>query len=153
MKSIELKTKEVAEAYNIISAAKYQKLSDDDKVRVWRISRKLCPVAEQYEKDVEDAKIKLLPTEDFPQRLQVALQYQSIKDAGGEDFPISQEEFNRTAADWNSYNGLLNKALKEIAEKTVAIEIEPVTEEAFGRLMASNDWSFAQAGALEFIIG
>ena len=153
MKSIELKTKEVAEAYNIISAAKYQKLSDDDKVRVWRVSRKLCPVAEQYKKEVEDAKIKLLPTEDFPQRLQVALQYQSIKDAGREDFPISQEEFNRTAAEWNSYNGLLNKALKEIAEKTVTIEIEPVTEEAFGRLMASNDWSFAQAGVLEFIIG
>ena len=117
MKSIELKTKEIAEAYNIISAAKYQKLSDDDKVRVWRVSRKLCPVAEQYEKEVEDAKKKLLPSEDFPQRLQVALQYQSIKDAGGKDFPISQEEFNRTAAEWNNYNGLLNKALKEIAEK------------------------------------
>ena len=152
MKSIELKTKEVSEAYNIISAAKYQKLSDDDKVKVWKISRKLSPIAEQYSKDVEDAKQRLLPSEDFPQKLQMALKYQSLRDSGEKDLPMTEEEFSKIAAEWNNYNAILDKALKDRAEEKVSIEIEPITEEAFGKLMASNDWSFEQVNKLEFIL-
>ena len=153
MERVELKTKEAAQAYEILSGAKYQKLSDDDKVKVWKISRKLSSIAEEYNKDVEDAKKRLLPSEDFPQRLQVALQYQSLRDAGEKDLPISEEEFNKTANEWNKYNSLLDKALKDKAEEKVSIEIDAITEEAFGKLMASNDWSFAQVNSLEFMIG
>ena len=153
MKRIELKTKEIEESHSLISTARYQKLSDDDKVKVWKISRKLSPIAEQYSKDVEDAKQRLLPSEDFPQKLQMALKYQSLRDSGEKDLPMTEEEFSKIAAEWNNYNAILDKALRDRAEEKVTIEIEPITEEAFGKLMASNDWSFAQAGKLEFIIG
>ena len=142
MKSIELRTKEVAEAYNLISTAKYQKLSDDDKVKVWKISRKLSPIAEQYNKDVEDAKQRLLPSEDFPQRLQMGLKYQSLRDSGEKDLPMTEEEFTKIAAEWNNYNAILDKALRDIAEEKQTIEINTITEDAFGGLMASNDWTF-----------
>lgn len=152
MKSIELKTNEIAAAYDIINAAKYQKLSDDDKVKVWKISRKLSPIAEQYNKDVEDAKQRLLPSEDFPQRLQMGLKYQSLRDSGEKDLPMTEEEFTKIAAEWNNYNAILDKALRDIAEEKQTIEINTITEDAFGGLMASNDWTFEQVGKLEFIL-
>lgn len=152
MERVELKTKEIAEAYNIISNAKYQKLSDDDKVKVWRISRKLSPIAEKFSNDVEDAKKKFLPSEDFPQRLQSALKYQELRDAGEKNLPMSEEEFNKIAAEWNNYNRVADKALRDIAEEIVTIEIDTITEDAFGKLMASNDWNFAQVSKLEFMI-
>ena len=152
MKSVELRTEDIAAAYGILSVARYQKLADDDKVRVWKISRHLCPIAEKYAKDDEDARKKLLPSEDFPLKLQTALQYQNIKEAGGDDLPMSEEEYKKTVEEWNSYNNLLNKAIKELADEKVSFEIDPITEDAFGKLMASNDWSFAQVGKLEFMI-
>ena len=142
MKSIELRTKEVSEAHSLISTARYQKLSDDDKVKVWKISRKLSPIAEQYSKDAEDAKQRLLPSEDFPQRLQMGLKYQSLRDSGEKDLPMTEEEFSKIAAEWNNYNAILDKALRDRAEEKQTIEINTITEDAFGRLMASNDWTF-----------
>ena len=152
MKSIELKTKEIEETYSLISTARYQKLSDDDKVKVWKISRKLSPIAEQYSKDVEDAKQRLLPSEDFPQKLQMALKYQSLRDSGEKDLPMTEEQVSKIVAEWNNYNAILDKALRDRAEEKVTIEIEPITEEAFGKLMASNDWNFEQVNKLEFIL-
>ena len=152
MKSIELRTKEVSEAHSLISTARYQKLSDDDKVKVWKISRKLSPIAEQYSKDAEDAKQRLLPSEDFPQRLQMGLKYQSLRDSGEKDLPMTEEEFTKIAAEWNNYNAILDKALRDRAEEKQTIEINTITEDAFGRLMASNDWTFEQVGKLEFIL-
>ena len=153
MKSIELKTKEIAAAYGIINAAKYQKLSDDDKVKVWKISRKLSPIAEQYEKDIEDARQKLTPSEDFSQKLQKAIHYQNLKEDDDKESLMSEEEYRKIVVEWNNYNSLLDKALKELAEKKIAIEVDAITEEAFGKLMSSNDWSFEQVGKLEFMIG
>ena len=152
MKSVELTVEDVTAAHVLLSEAKYQKLSDEDKIRVWKISRKLCPVVEKYKSDIDDAKAKLIPSEDYPARVQTALQYQNIKEAGGDDLPMSEEEYKKTVAEWNSYNSLLNKALKDIADEKVSFEIDPITEDAFGKLMASNDWSFAQVGKLEFMI-
>ena len=153
MKNVELRVEDITAAYVLLGEAKYQKLSDEDKVKVWKISRKLFPVAEKYKKDIEDAKQKFMPSEAFPEELQVAIQYQNLKEAGEENLPISGEEYKKTLAKWNSYNNIVNRALKELADQKVEIEIEPISEEAFGKLMASNDWSFAQAGKLEFIIG
>ena len=152
MKKVELKTKEVSLAYEILNVAKYQKLSDDDKVKVWKISRKLFPIAEKYGKDMEDAKQKIIPSEDYTHRVELAIQYQNVKDTGGKELPMTDEEYARTLADWNKCNNLIEKALKELAEQNVTIEIDAINEEAFGKLMASNDWNFAQVSALEFII-
>jgi hypothetical protein len=82
----------------------------------------------------------------------MALKYQSLRDAGEKDLPITEEEFTKIAHEWNNYNKILDKALKDAAEEKVTIEIEPISEEAFGKLMASNDWSFEQVNKLEFML-
>ena len=47
MKNVELRVEDITAAYVLLGEAKYQKLSDEDKVKVWKISRKLFPVAEK----------------------------------------------------------------------------------------------------------
>ena len=46
------------------------------------------------------------------------------------------------AGDYQRYNKMVNEALKEAASKDVEIDIEPLTEETFVKLMNSNDWTF-----------
>ena len=65
-----IKTSEILGVYNIISNAKYGKMSDDDKVKVWKIARKLKPVAVKFEDDSKDAAEKMKPAKDFDERLQ-----------------------------------------------------------------------------------
>ena len=47
---------------------------------------------------------------------------------------------------------LMEKALKEELDKEVDIDFEPLTEEAFSLLMASNSWKIKQVDLLDFII-
>ena len=74
-----MKTNEILEAYKVLQNAKYQKLSDDGKVKVWKITRLLKPVATQFKEDLQDAQQKLMPDGDFIQRLGKAMQYEQDK--------------------------------------------------------------------------
>lgn len=151
MKELKLKLKEVTEAYRLLKDAKYQKLSDDDKVRVWKISRTLKPLAVQLDEDASDARQKFMP-EGFSDRLTKAIQYEKLKANGSEELPLSDEEYQAILKEYNEYKGLMDKALKESMEKEMTFEADLLSEEAFGKLMASNDWTLSQVESLEFIV-
>lgn len=138
-----IKTSEISKVFAILNTAKYAKLDDGDKVKLWRIVRKLHPVATKYDDDQKDAAEKLLPSEDFNDRLQKAQEYESARKNGTEP-PISEKEYNDFIVELQKYNKLVSEALKELAEKEVTLEYEPLPEEAFGKLMASNEWTMEQ---------
>ena len=50
------------------------------------------------------------------------------------------------------YQKLLFDALKEFSEKDVELEFEPLDDDGFGKLMASNEWTMDQVLALTDII-
>jgi hypothetical protein len=56
----------VFNAYNILSTAKFDKLTDTIKVSVWKIARKLKPVAQEFGDTSRDCAEKMQLTEDFP---------------------------------------------------------------------------------------
>lgn len=147
-----MKTIEIVEAYKILGQAKYQKMSDDGKIKVWKITRQLRPIALQFEEEQNDAKEKLIPSEDFMQKLQKAQQYElSLKNK--DIIPnISKEEYEKFIQEFIKYNNVINDALKEISEKEVNLIFEKISEEEFGKLMASNDWSMDQVNKIEFIV-
>ena len=155
MKKVKLTTEKVLEAFNVVSTAKYGKLDDQDKVRVWKIARALKPTADKFADDRDDAAKKLLPTEDFEERRAKAQQYQAMlgdKQADMTQAPMTPAEFWKFIEASNSYNKLLADALGEFGKKEVEVEFEPLSEEAFGKLMASNDWTFDFALKLSEII-
>ncbi len=64
---------------------------------------------------------------------------------------ITDEEYQAIVKEVNEYNQLVNKAVQEYSEKDVELEFEALSEEDFGKLMASNDWTMAEVGKIEFL--
>ena len=71
-----VKTSEILSTFNVLSNAKYGKMEDSDKIKVWKICRKLKPIATKFDEDTKDAAEKMKPTEDFDERLSKAQQYE-----------------------------------------------------------------------------
>lgn len=142
-----IKTGDLLKVYNVLGNAKYSKMSDDDKIKVWKITRKLKPVATKFEEDSKDAAEKMKPTEDFTERLQKAQEYERMvrdKDSDLQKLPMGAAEYEQFIKEFKDYNEVVGKAIKEFSDKEVEVDFEPLSEDAFGKLMASNEWTMEQ---------
>lgn len=147
-----LKTEKLMEAFNILNAATYKKLDDADKVKLWKIARAMKPVAKQFEEDSKDAAEKLKP-ENLDTQLEKARDYEAKKQNGDDDLPMTDAEYQAFIREvWTPFNQLVAKAVREFADKEVEIDFEPLSEEAFGKLMASNDWTIQKADVIGNLI-
>ena len=61
-------------------------------------------------------------------------------------------EYQEFLKEFREYNKLVGDAVKEFADKEVELELEGISEEVFGKLMASNDWTMEQAVLLSDVI-
>jgi len=134
-------TEKVLRAYKILSTAKYSKLADGDKVKVWKIARKMEPFATKFDNDTKDAAEKLKPYEAFSDDLVKAQEYERVKGVGCD---MTAEEYQKFIVAFKSYNELVGKAIKEFADKEVELEFDELSEDAFGKLLCSNDWSYEE---------
>lgn len=151
-----IKTEKVLSLWRVLGAAKYTKLDDADKIKVWKISRVLKPIAEKFEDESKDAAEKLKPSENFDERLQQAQEFERVqKDAKADasSLKMGAAEYGEFIKELQKYNKLVSDAVKGFADKEVEVEFEPINEEAFGKLMNSNDWTFEQVVAVELIMG
>lgn len=150
-----IKTQDALNVYRIISTAKYAKLDDADKIKVWKIARALKPIAVQFEEDSKDAAEKLKPTEDFNERLKSAQEYEmAVKDQNfdASTLKMGASEYQTFLKEFQNYNKLVQDAVKEFADKENKINFEKLSEEAFGKLMASNEWTMEQTMTLGDIV-
>ena len=141
-----IKTEKVLSAFRVLNTAKYTKMTDEDKIKVWKIARALKPVADKFEDDSKDAAEKFKPTEDFAERLQKAQEFERKRNAGEDmtDAPMGAAEYGEFIKEFQKYNKTVADAVKEFADKEVEVEFDVLTEEAFGKLMASNEWEVSQ---------
>ena len=140
------KSENVAQVYNILNAAKYSKLNDDERIALWKITRAMKPVALKLKDDIQDAAQHMKPSDDFDQRLTIARQYEQAQRDGKEFDKLSKEDYDAFIREWKDYSKLVDTAVKEFADEEVEIDIEPITEETLSRLMASNDsWTMESA--------
>jgi hypothetical protein len=66
-----IKTSEILAAYNTLNSAKYGSMDDADKIKVWKITRVLKPIATKFDEDSKDAAEKMKPKDkDFDEKLQ-----------------------------------------------------------------------------------
>ena len=140
-----IKTETVLVVWNIINTASYKKLDDADKIKLWKIARVLKPIATQFESDSKDAAEKLKP-EGLDALLEKAKEYEAKKQKGDDELPMTEAEYNSFIREqWQPFNKLVQQAIGEFADKEVELDFDTLTEEAFGKLMASNDWSVDKA--------
>ena len=144
-----IKTEKVLKVYQILNTTKYGKLDDLDKVKVWKIARKLKPVATKFDEDSKDAAEKLKPYDGFEDDLQKAQEYERLK---GVNAKMDIDEYQKFIAAFKAYQELVGKAVKEYADVEVEVEFDTISEDAFSKLMASNEWTLDQAVEIgEFI--
>ena len=144
-----VKTSEILSTFNVLSNAKYGKMEDSDKIKVWKICRKLKPIATKFDEDTKDAAEKMKPTEDFDERLSKAQQYERAQQQGKPTFDIMRAaDYENFIKDFKEYQKLINDAVKEFADTEVEVEFDVLSEESFGKLLASNDWTMAQVTTL-----
>jgi hypothetical protein len=152
-----IKTSEVLTAYNILNTAKYGSMEDADKIKVWKITRALRPIATKFDEDSKDAAEKMKPKYEggFDETLQKAQEYErTIHDTkvDAKKLPMGAAEYDAFIKVFKEYNKLVGKAIEDFAKKEVKIEFEPLTDEAFAKLMTSNEWTMGQVVALSEII-
>lgn len=146
-----VKTEMLLAVFNVLNTAKYGKLDDADKIKVWKIARQMKPIATKFEEETKDAAEKMKPGEEFDEQLQKAQQYEvEIRkpDCDAEKLPMGAAEYQAFITEFKKYQKLVNDAVMEFADKEVEIDFEPVSEDVFGKLMASNDWTVDQATTL-----
>ncbi len=147
-----MKIFEIVEVYRLLGNAKYHKLEDPDKIKVWKISRLLKPTALKAEEAQQDATDKLVP-DSFREQVNKAQEYRRAKAAGEKELPMTDKEYLIYLADFRKYSTLVAKALEEFLQEDVKLEFEPLSEEAMGLLIACNDWPMSQVEKLEWMIG
>jgi len=147
-----IKTEKVLNAYRVLSTAKYSKMADEDKIKVWRIARTLKPVADKFDDDSKDAAEKFKPSEDFDEKLQKAQEYERTIRNTEKDSEERAVEYGKFVGEFNAYQKLVNDAVKEFANKEVEVEFEKLSEDAFGKLMASNEWTMEQTMEIGMLI-
>ena len=151
-----IKTSEILAAYNVLNTAKYGSMEDADKIKVWKITRALKPIATKFDEDSKDAAEKMKPKDkDFDETLQKAQEYERmIRDpkADNKKLPMGAAEYDAFIEKFKEYNKLVGKAVEEFANKEVKVSFEPLSDDAFGKLMSSNEWTMGQAVALSEII-
>ena len=141
-----IKVVEIAKLYNQLSKTGYSKLNDDDRIRLWKTLRSMKPVVDKFEEDKKAAANDLMPQGDFILKYQRALAYEKAEDKSTVN--MTQEEYNQFAQEFKSFTNLVNKAIEELNNTMVEIDIYPLDEEGFSRLMASNDWTMEQVLAI-----
>lgn len=139
-----LTTEQVLAAYRVLAQAKVTKVADDEKIKVVKAVRALKPVATAFEDAVEDAGRQLKP-DGYDERLRQAQEYEQKKDGGAQ---MGQADYEAFIVELKQYRELQGKAVRELAEKVVEVEMDALGEDAVSRLLASNDWTVGQASAV-----
>ena len=139
-----INTDKALQAYNLLNTAKYNKMNDTDKITVFKATRKIKPVAVEYEEACKDA-VEKMKFEGFDEQLTKAREYELKKKAGDDNLPITEEEYKEFIKKLVEYDKVVKDAIKQLGNKDVDIDIDLLTEDSFGTLMASNDWTMEQA--------
>ena len=77
------------------------------------------------------------------------------KQKSGDDMtesPMGAAEYSEFIKEFQQYNKTVADAIKEFADKEVELEFDVLTEESFGKLMASNEWDMSQVMAISEIV-
>lgn len=131
-------TNDIVTAYRLVNTAKLAKMEDAEKFALIKIVRQLKKVGTDFDDFLKDAQERLKP-EKFDE---IVGKLQSKED-------LTTEEQNAL----NKYNKNVQDCLKDELEKEVELDFEPLSEEAIGRFISSNDFSVSDILIIEDVVG
>lgn len=142
-----MKTEIIVDAYRKINDSKLSKMDDKDKFVMIKVMRAMKPVAAAFEDFVKDAQEKLKDDE-FDQMQKDAREWQEK----GEECTFSEEKKKSVNRYFSDYYKKVNDCVKEESEKENELTFDRLSEDAFGKFIASNDFDVKTIMALEDIL-
>jgi hypothetical protein len=133
-----MKTIEAVKAYKTLKQAKLTKMDEADKLTVIKAMRALRPVAETYDKDTEEGR-RALQDDRFDDMQQKAQKHNEAIQEKKQDGLLSYSDLKELNDYFTAYDKSVRKMLQELDDKELTLTIDRLSEEAFGRLAASND--------------
>ena len=128
-------TNEIVGLYKVLSEAKLVKMEEADKYSVIKILRKLRPTAESFETYQKDARERLKP-ENWDEVIAKVQQWQNE----GEETTLTEEERRKINMAIMTYDRSVNSCIVEELNLEVDVEFNKLSEAAFEKLFASNEW-------------
>lgn len=136
-----LTTRTIVETYRTIADAKVTKMEEAEKFAVVKAVRSLKPVATAFQDFTEEARKKLQP-ENFDELQDKARRFDSLPD----------DEKKEVNASFIAYDEAVRKCVADEMTREHEVELDPLTTEALGRLVASNDFTVATILQLEDVL-
>lgn len=140
-----MKTRQIVSAYKVLNEAKLTKMDDGDKFKVIKALRAMKVIAKDFEEFMGDAKEKL-KGENHEEMLSKAQEWNS-KHGNSKLGDLSAEEAKELAdmeKYFSDYSKKVDGCIVEEAEKEADLDFCKLSEEAFSKLAASNDWTCGQ---------
>lgn len=135
-----MKTIEAVKAYRILKSAKLTKMDDADKLKTIKAMRVLRPVSEEYDKDVEEGR-KALQDDKFEDMQQKAQKHNEAVQEKKQEGLLGYSELKELNEYFTSYDKSVRKMMQELDDKELTLTIGRLSEESFGKLAASNDFT------------
>jgi len=140
-----IKTSEIINMYGFLNGAKFTTLKSESKIKFWKIMRALKPTVESYNDAMKSATESMKPEGDFDAKLEKFNEYQRLTREGKSPYSVmSLGEFNAFTQVLEDFNKLVFDATKDIREKDVEVEFEPMNDEDIIGLVSENGWNVAQ---------
>ena len=156
MKKI-IKTSEIIAVSQVLETAKYTKMEDVDKSKLLRIILAFKDIADKFNADTKAVaeKLKQSDYKGYDETLEKAQEYEKLRRSNGDmsKAKMGAAEYDKFISEvFIPFNNLVESTMKPYAEKEVEIKEELLSESAFDKLMASNDWNISQVVFLSGII-
>lgn len=133
-----VKVNDAVTAYRLINPAKLTKMETAERFAVILATRQLKKVATDFDELVKDAQEKLKP-EGFDAIVE--------KVQGKKELTFSEQET------LNKYNKDVTDCVQTELDKEVEFDFKPLSEDALGRFVESNDFSVSEIMLIGDVIG
>lgn len=144
---MKITTEKILSIYKLINDAKLTKMDDEDKFRMIKIIRLFKPVVTNFE-DFKKVASEKLKGDNHEEMLRKAKKWQ----AEGDKTTLTESERIEINTYFNDYNNKVLECLKDETMKENEFDYETLSAQAFGKFVASNDWTLGQITAIEEVI-
>ncbi len=138
-----MKNVDIVEVYKALSDAKLSKMEDADKFIVIKAVRAMRPIATEFESFSKEVGEKM--RDDRFEEMQKKAQEWQEK---GESVAFTTKERLEINAYFQNYQKQIEKCIKEESEVEHSLDFTLLSEEAFLKLLASNDFKAGLADKL-----
>ena len=152
---MKLKTIDAVNAYKEIKDLKVNSLGDEAALAVWRNSKSLRPVAEEYNRSVEEVN-KSLQDKEYISMTERAQAYNTQLAKYKEDNKAVTQDMLSEVKAINDFfagrNKTAEKYFRELNDKEVEISIELIDENEIIKAIKASEKSYSNMLALSFLI-